>query len=154
MTTERLYFARLKLRGAEDGHDDLVPVQFMSTHDLSVLLVEDSQLLADRLREAIVHMPGVQLAGTVDNETDAVATMKRQRVDVALLDLHLRGGTGFSVLRAINSGELGKVTAIVLTNHDLGEYRRAAAALGARHFLDKLRDFDLLPELLQQISAG
>jgi DNA-binding NarL/FixJ family response regulator len=123
----------------------------MSTHDLSVLLVEDSQLLADRLREAIVHIPGVQLAGTVDNETDAVATMKRQRVDVALLDLHLRGGTGFGVLRAINSGELGKVTAIVLTNHDLGEYRRAAAALGARHFLDKLRDFDLLPELLQQI---
>ena len=125
----------------------------MATFDLSVLLVEDSQLLADRLRETIAHMPGVQLAGTVDNETDAVATMKRQRVDVALLDLHLRGGTGFGVLRAINSGELGKVTAIVFTNHDLGEYRRAAAALGARHFLDKLRDFDLLPELLQQIGA-
>jgi DNA-binding NarL/FixJ family response regulator len=126
---------------------------FMGTQDLSVLLVEDSRLLADRLREAIVHIPGVQLAGTVDNEADAVATMKRQRVDVALLDLHLHGGTGFGVLRAINSGELGKVTAIVLTNHDLGEYRRAAAALGARHFLDKLRDFDLLPELLQQIGA-
>lgn len=153
MTGERLYFAPAESRGAEDRCDDRVPVRFMSTHDLSVLLVEDSQLLADRLREAIVHIPGVQLAGTVDNETDAVATMKRQRVDVALLDLHLRGGTGFGVLRAINSGELGKVTAIVLTNHDLGEYRRAAAALGARHFLDKLRDFDLLPELLQQISA-
>jgi len=82
-----------------------------------------------------------------------VATMKRRRVDVALLDLHLRGGTGFGVLRAISSGELGHVVPIVLTNHDLGEYRRAAAALGARHFLDKLRDFDLLPALLQQISA-
>ena len=33
------------------------------------------------------------------------------------------------------------------------EYRRAAAALGARHFLDKLRDFDRLPTLLQQIGA-
>ena len=137
----------------EDGRDNRGPVRFMHTYDLSVLLVEDSQLLADRLREAIVHMPGVKLAGTVDNETDAVATMRQQRVDVALLDLHLRRGTGFGVLRAINSGELGDVTAIVFTNHDLGEYRRAAAALGARHFLDKLRDFDLLPELLQQISA-
>ena len=125
----------------------------MSTLNLSVLLVEDSRLLADRLRETIANMPGVQFAGTVDNEPDAIATIKRERVDVALLDLHLRRGTGFGVLRAIHSGELGKVTAIVFTNHDLGEYRRAAAALGARHFLDKLRDFDLLPELLQQISA-
>ena len=127
--------------------------EHVRTFELSVLLVEDSQLLADRLRESIANLPGVELAGTVDNESDAVATMKQRRVDVALLDLHLRGGTGFGVLRAINSGELGKVVAIVLTNHDLGEYRRAAEALGARHFLDKLRDFDLLPGLLQQISA-
>jgi DNA-binding NarL/FixJ family response regulator len=42
---------------------------------------------------------------------------------------------------------------IVLTNYDLAEYRRAAAALGAKHFLDKLRDFDRLPTLLQQIGA-
>ena len=46
-----------------------------------------------------------------------------------------------------------KIVVIVLTNYDLAEYRRAAAALGARHFLDKLRDFDRLPMLLQQIGA-
>lgn len=121
--------------------------------NLSVLLVEDSQLLADRLREAILTVQGTQLVGTVDSEAAAVQFLGAQPVDVVLLDLHLRGGTGFGVLRAINSGRAGKVVAIVLTNHDLGEYRRAAAALGARHFLDKLRDFDRLPELLQQIRA-
>ena len=45
------------------------------------------------------------------------------------------------------------VVVIVLTNYDLAEYRRAAAALGATHFLDKLRDLDRLPYLLQQIGA-
>jgi DNA-binding NarL/FixJ family response regulator len=120
---------------------------------LSVLLVEDSQLLADRLREAILAVPGTELVGTVDSESAAVEILKQRPIDVVLLDLHLRGGTGFGVLRAINAGELGNVIAIVLTNHDLGEYRRAAAALGARHFLDKLRDFDRLPQLLQQIAA-
>jgi two-component system, OmpR family, response regulator len=125
----------------------------MNVRNLSVLLVEDSQLLADRLREAILTVPGTHLLGTVDSEAAAVALMKQRAVDVVLLDLHLRGGTGFGVLRAINSGEVGSVIAIVLTNHDLGEYRRAAAALGARHFLDKLRDFDRLPEVLQQIGA-
>jgi two-component system OmpR family response regulator len=120
---------------------------------LSVLLVEDSRLLAQRLREAILAVPGAQLAGTVDSESEAVATLQRRPVDVVLLDIHLRHGTGFGVLRAITSGRHGNVIAIVLTNHDLGEYRRAAAALGARHFLDKLRDFDRLPALLQSIGA-
>src|ERR1700733_10761502 len=102
----------------------------MSVRNLSVLLVEDSQLLADRLREAILLVPGIQLVGTVDTEAAAVTLLKQRAVDVVFLDLHLRGGTGFGVLRAINSGEAGNVIAIVLTNHDLGEYRRAAAALG------------------------
>jgi two-component system OmpR family response regulator len=125
----------------------------MTARNLSVLLVEDSRVLAERLREALLAVPGVQLAGTVDSESEAVAALQRQPVDVVLLDLHLRQGTGFGVLRAIPSDRVKKTVVIVLTNYDLAEYRRAAAALGARHFLDKLRDFDRLPTLLQQIGA-
>jgi DNA-binding NarL/FixJ family response regulator len=125
----------------------------MSARNLSVLLVEDSRVLAERLREALLAVPGVRLAGTVDSEAEAVAALQRQPVDVVLLDLHLRQGTGFGVLRAIPSDRVKKTVVIVLTNYDLAEYRRAAAALGARHFLDKLRDFDRLPTLLQQIGS-
>ena len=125
----------------------------MSLRNLSVLLVEDSRVLAERLRETLLSVPGVQLAGTVDSEADAVAALQRHPVDVLLLDLHLRQGTGFGVLRAIPSDQAKKLVVIVLTNYDLAEYRRASAALGARHFLDKLRDFDRLPSLLQQIEA-
>jgi DNA-binding NarL/FixJ family response regulator len=124
----------------------------MSSRNLSVLLVEDSRVLAERLRETLLSVPGVQLAGTVDSEADAVAVLQKQPVDVVLLDLHLRQGTGFGVLRAIPTDQVRKTVVIVLTNYDLAEYRRAAAALGARHFLDKLRDFDRLPTLLQQIG--
>lgn len=125
----------------------------MSSRNLSVLLVEDSRVLAERLRETLLSVPGVQLAGTVDSEADAVAALQRHPIDVLLLDLHLRQGTGFGVLRAIPNDQAKKVVVIVLTNYDLAEYRRAAAALGARYFLDKLRDFDRLPALLQQIGA-
>ncbi len=125
----------------------------MNSRNLSVLLVEDSRVLAERLRETLLSVPGVQLAGTVDSEVDAVAALQRHPVDVLLLDLHLRQGTGFGVLRAITSDQAKKIVVIVLTNYDLAEYRRAAAALGARYFLDKLRDFDRLPLLLQQIGA-
>jgi DNA-binding NarL/FixJ family response regulator len=136
-----------------DAHALFLESAHMSSRNLSVLLVEDSRVLAERLRETVLSVPGVHLAGTVDSEADAVAALQRHPVDVLLLDLHLRQGTGFGVLRAIPGSPARKVVVIVLTNYDLAEYRRAAAALGARHFLDKLRDFDRLPTLLQQIGA-
>ena len=37
-----------------------------SHRNLSVLLVEDSRLLAERLRETILNVPGVQRVGSVD----------------------------------------------------------------------------------------
>ena len=120
---------------------------------ISVLLVEDSRVLAERLRETLLSVPGVQLAASVDCEADAIAALHGQPVDVVVLDLHLRQGTGFGVLRSIPVDQAKKVVVIVLTNYDLAEYRRAAAALGATHFLDELRDLDRLPYLLQQIGA-
>jgi two-component system OmpR family response regulator len=121
--------------------------------NISVLLVEDSRVLAERLRETLLSVPGVQLTASVDCEADAIAALHGQPVDVVVLDLHLRQGTGFGVLRSIPVDQAKKVVVIVLTNYDLAEYRRAAAALGATHFLDKLRDLDRLPYLLQQIGA-
>lgn len=120
--------------------------------NLSVLLVEDSQLLADRLREAAQTVPGVDLAASVDSEAAAIRALETSRVDVVVVDLHLSGGTGFGVLRAMARAGDHHVVPIVLTNHDLGEYRRAAAALGVQYFLHKLRDFELLPQLLNRIA--
>jgi hypothetical protein len=37
-----------------------------SNRNLSVLLIEDSRLLAERLRETILNVPGVQGVGSVD----------------------------------------------------------------------------------------
>src|SRR5271156_5115797 len=125
----------------------------MSSRRLSVLLVEDSGLLADRLRETVLSVPGVDLRGTVDSEADALDALQRLPVDVLVLDLHLRQGTGFGVLRALRQERRDAVVSIVLSNYDLAEYRRAAAALGAGYFLDKLREFERLPRILQQLGG-
>jgi DNA-binding NarL/FixJ family response regulator len=117
---------------------------------LRVLLVEDSKVLTERLAEAIRQIPEVELIGTADTEAAAVASAKRDSVDVIILDLHLKQGTGFGVMRALASTQL-KPRIIVLTNYDLPEYKNAAIALGATHFLDKARDYGRLPEVLHEI---
>jgi len=117
---------------------------------LRVLLVEDSKVLTERLTEAIRQIPQVELIGTADTEATAVAAAKRDSVDVIILDLHLKQGTGFGVMRALATTQL-KPRIIVLTNYDLPEYKNAAIALGATHFLDKARDYGRLPEVLHEI---
>jgi DNA-binding NarL/FixJ family response regulator len=118
---------------------------------LRVLLVEDSKVLTERLSEAIKQIADVELVGTADTEAEAVAAVKKQAVDVIILDLHLKQGTGFGVMRALAATQL-KPRIVVLTNYDLPEYKNAAMALGASHFLDKARDYGRLPEVLHEIS--
>ena len=117
---------------------------------LRVLLVEDSKVLTERLTEAIRQIPQVELIGTADTEATAVASAQRDSIDVIILDLHLRQGTGFGVMRALTTTQL-KPRIVVLTNYDLPEYKSAAFALGATHFLDKARDYGRLPEVLHEI---
>jgi DNA-binding NarL/FixJ family response regulator len=120
---------------------------------LRVLLVEDSKVLTERLTEAIRQIPEVELIGTADTEAGALAAVKRDAVDVIILDLHLKQGTGFGVMRALATTQL-KPRIIVLTNYDLPEYKNAAIALGATHFLDKARDYGRLPEVLHEICEA
>jgi len=120
---------------------------------LRVLLVEDSKVLTERLTEAIRQIPQVELIGTADTEATAVASAQRESVDVIILDLHLKQGTGFGVMRALAGAQL-KPRIIVLTNYDLPEYKNAAIALGASHFLDKARDYGRLPEVLREMCEA
>jgi DNA-binding NarL/FixJ family response regulator len=117
---------------------------------LRVLLVEDSKVLTERLSEELGQIPGIELIAAVDTQDAACAVVARERVDVMILDLHLKQGNGFGVLRAL--AQLPeRPFIVVLTNYDLPQYKDAALALGAAYFLDKVRDYDRLPEVLHEL---
>ena len=119
---------------------------------LRVLLVEDSRALTERLAEVIRLNEDVELVGAVETEDDARAAILRDGIDIMILDLHLRQGNGFGVLRALDDAP-DRPFVVVLTNYDLPQYKDAAFAHGASHFLDKLRDYDRLPEVLRELVA-
>jgi two-component system, OmpR family, response regulator len=119
---------------------------------VKVLLVEDSAVLTEILSEALVQIPEVDLVGVVDSEAEALRVIARDRVDLIFLDLQLKQGTGFGILRALADMHPAP-RSVVLTNHDLPEYQSAAMALGATYFLDKARDFHRLPEIVRAIIS-
>ena len=121
---------------------------------LRVLLVEDSSLLAARLGELIRRLPDVDLIDTVETEAAAVERVNEALPDVLILDLHLRAGSGFGVLRSLAKGGRRRPKVVILTNYGLPEYRREAETFGVEAFLDKSRDYFRLPGLLRDFASG
>jgi two-component system, OmpR family, response regulator len=119
-----------------------------------VLLVEDSAVLAARIAELIRRLTGVVLIDTVSTETEALDRVTAAQPDVLILDLHLRRGSGFGVLRSLGSGLARRPHVIVLTGFDLPEYRRQAEVFGVDAFLNKSRDYHRLPALLMGFVDG
>jgi DNA-binding NarL/FixJ family response regulator len=119
---------------------------------LRVLLVEDSALLSARLTELLRRLPQVDLVGTVDSEAQALDNIEANQPDVLILDLHLRSGSGFGVLRSLARGAGRRPKIIILSNFGLAEYRREAEHYGVDFFLDKSREYFRLPSLLSDFA--
>ena len=122
-----------------------------TAHVLRVLLVEDSQVLAARLRETLATLEQVAVVATVDNEQDATEWVRASLIDVLILDLLLKNGSGFGVLRGLGTH---RPVVIVLTNYALPEYRQSALRLGVDHFLNKAADCDRLAELIGSLREA
>jgi len=116
---------------------------------LRVLLVEDSVVLADRIREVLGQIQDVELVSVVTDESSAIQAARASSIDVMILDLQLRKGTGFGVLSALGAD---RPIAVVLTNYAIPAYRKRAEELGVEYFLNKSLDYDRLPEVIRALG--
>jgi DNA-binding NarL/FixJ family response regulator len=117
-----------------------------------VLIVEDSPLMVELLRAEISHLPGVRLVGAVGGPTAAVAALETEKPDALILDLNLREGSGFDVLRYLSTRNAA-IRTVVYSNYADPALRDASAKLGGELFLDKSRDRDRLLKLLEAWSV-
>lgn len=118
---------------------------------MKILLVEDSLILRDRLRNIINAIPDVALVAATDNEDDARCYLEKYRPDVAVIDLRLRRGSGFSVIEHIGRAYMETIV-IVLTNLAQPEYRAKCMELGAHYFFDKSKGTGAFTKLLAELS--
>jgi DNA-binding NarL/FixJ family response regulator len=124
-----------------------------SLHPSRVLVVEDSPLIRERLIDLIQSYPGVRVTAEADAENTALAALQEQTFDAAVVDLQLRQGSGFGVLRALRQLSPQPLT-IVLTNSAMRAVRDRCLALGAHYFFDKSNEFDRVAEALEMRSQA
>ncbi len=141
---------RIELPPSEGGRHAVKNGVEMKDVEFRVLLVEDSVLLSERLVELISDTDGIVTIAVVATEHEAVEAIQKHRPDAIILDLRLKEGTGFGVMRFVNTLPARPQT-VVITNYALPQYRKRAEALGVRYFLDKTQEFDRLPGILGEL---
>lgn len=109
---------------------------------MKVFLVEDAPLLRERLA-ALIAAVGGRIVGQAEGAQEAIRGILSAAPDAVVLDIHLKEGNGFDVLRAIRKAAPA-IAFFVLTNHPHEGYRASAERLGARGFFDKSSEIDKL----------
>ncbi len=122
---------------------------------ISVLVVDDQELVRLGLRALIASEDDLNLAGEAADGLAAVAQARRLRPDVVLMDIRMPGIDGLEAARRIIADpELAGVRIIVLTTFALDEYVFDALRHGASGFLLKDTSPADLVQAIRLIAAG
>lgn len=119
---------------------------------INVVVVDDSDIIRDRITILLSEVPAVNIVGYADNPLTATDLILKTNPDVVILDIFLAGGSGIHVLKNIRGkGMMSKV--IMLTNYAQEEYRKKCFEEGADFFFDKSTEFDRVVEIISKFST-
>jgi CheY-like chemotaxis protein len=106
---------------------------------LKVFLIEDSALLQELLSGMLSELDGVQFCGCADGESEALRKLADNPVDLVIIDIELKQGSGIGVLDALqtDSGLYGNPRKAVLTNYAHASMRQRCERFGMDAFFDK-----------------
>lgn len=118
---------------------------------MKVFIVDDSRVVVERLAGLLDEVPGALLVGQAGDVPEAVHGIQKMKPDALILDLHMPGGSGLDVLRAIRTDH-PDLYVVICTNYPHPEYREECLTAGANLFLDKSTEFEMIPRILRELT--
>jgi len=107
----------------------------MHANNLKILLVEDNPFIAEDLKNSL-ELVGYSVSEPLFSGEEAIALMKKEHFDLAVLDIELEGKlTGLEVGKRIS--EIKQTPIIFITGAEYEGYRKEAMEIGAHSFLNK-----------------
>jgi len=113
----------------------------------TVLIVDDSILIMERMIPIMEEIENISFVVHAGSYHEGLEVLSRLTPDMVLLDINLPDKSGIELLRVIRERHLEIAVLMISNNADM-YYRNICQKLGARYFLDKSTDIDLLPSVL------
>jgi DNA-binding NarL/FixJ family response regulator len=122
---------------------------------LRIAVCDDQTLVRAGFRVLIDTTPGLSVVGEAGTGAAAVELIRRERPDVALMDIQMPEMDGIEATRRLLGGpEPVPVRVLILTTFDLDEYVFGALRVGASGFMLKERPPEELLAAIRVIAAG
>ena len=120
---------------------------------ISVLIVDDQDLVREGLRMLLEAEPDLAVAGEASTGGEALAQARQLDPDVILMDVRMPGMNGIeATTRLVQGGSRAKI--LMLTTFNLDEYVYHAMKAGASGFLLKDTTSEQLTGAIRAVCAG
>ena len=120
---------------------------------IRILLADDHEIVRDGLKRILAAAGDLQVAGEASSGDQALALVRANDYDVAMLDMSMPGLSRIDLIKRLKA-EKPALKLLILSMH--GEHQYAARALkaGASGYLTKDSAADQLLGALRKIAAG
>ncbi|KAA3658719.1 MAG: response regulator [Chloroflexi bacterium] len=120
-------------------------------HSIRIVLIDDSQAFLDVIQNFLSGLDFCTVVGAFQSGAEALGRMVDLQPDLALVDLVMPRMDGLAVTREVKKA-FPETAVIVLTMHDIDEYRQAAHEAGAAGYVVKSEMADSLPSLIMNLA--
>jgi two-component system invasion response regulator UvrY len=120
---------------------------------IRVLIADDHEIVRDGLKRILAATTDLQVAGEAADGDQALALVKANDYDVALLDMSMPGLSGIDLIKRLKI-EKAKLRLLVLSMHGEQQYAARALKAGASGYLNKDSAAELLVSAIRKIAAG
>jgi DNA-binding NarL/FixJ family response regulator len=120
---------------------------------IRVLLADDHEIVRDGLKRILGAAGDLQVAGEAANGDQALALVKANDYDLALLDLSMPGLAGIDLIKRVRI-EKPKLRILVLSMHGEQQYATRALKAGASGYLTKDSAAGQLVGAIRKVAAG
>jgi DNA-binding NarL/FixJ family response regulator len=120
---------------------------------IRVLLADDHEIVRDGLKRILAATTDVKVAGEAASGDEALALVRANEYDVALLDMSMPGLAGLDLIKRLRI-EKPTLKLLVLSMHGEQQYAARALKAGASGYLTKDSASEKLLGALRKVAAG
>lgn len=121
--------------------------------DITVVLVDDDQLVRRALVDFLKIAPDIRVLATFNKAEGAIDFVRRNPVDVAIVDIHMPGLNGVEATRKIKTSR-SETKVLILTSFDEDVALHGTLDAGASGFLLKSTSPEALVDAVRAVHRG
>jgi two-component system invasion response regulator UvrY len=120
---------------------------------IRVMLVDDHAIVRSGFRRLLDHCPGIEVLAEAATAERAYAGFLECSPDVLVLDISMPGIGGLEIMRRVLARQ-PEARVVVFSMHTDASMAQRAMQLGARGYVSKNNDPDILAQAVTEVAAG